>query len=178
MRKFCLSRRSKSLVLGAAVASVMIVIGASGHASSPTHSAQIGTHGAAPSPGIPASPHIVIAQQDLAGLIGTWALQWEGARDKYTGTLEVTQQAGDNLYVGLLRLNPSKGGMVQEDARISSTGVEIRIECSNPKVSGRSDLTSWNPDRFFVVRDGNRMEGYSLDSAGQRGPKISFKKTQ
>jgi hypothetical protein len=34
----------------------------------------------------------------------------------------------------------------------------------------------WNPDHFYVVRDGNRMEGYSLDAAGARGRSIVFNK--
>jgi hypothetical protein len=62
----------------------------------------------------------------------------------------------------------SNGAKISEDATITVTGKEVRIECSNPSAE------RWNPDRFYVVRNENRMEGYSLDTAGQRGNKIVF----
>ena len=65
------------------------------------------------------------------------------------------------------KINPL-AGKIAEDAKITVSGDEVRIECSNPSFKG------WNPDRFYVVRKDDRMEGYSLDTAGQRGQKIVF----
>ena len=116
-----------------------------------------------------------LAQVTIPGLIGEWSLRWEGSQDNYTGTLTVVRRAGDNLYMGTLVLRPGKGGVVTQDVRVSSSGSELRIEGSNPRVTGRSS-SSWDPDRFFVVKEGTRMEGYSLDAAGRRGPRIVFTK--
>ncbi len=104
-------------------------------------------------------------------ILGTWKLVWEGARDNYTGDLRVAGKTGDTVFKGKLTLVKSDGTKVTEDASITVTGNEVRIECSNPSV------TPWNPDRFYVVRKGNRLEGYSLDTAGQRGRKIVFTRT-
>ena len=114
----------------------------------------------------PAKPQ----KQQAVPITGKWSLLWEGARDNYTGTIEIGDKTG-NVFKGKLTLIKSDGTKVTEDADITVTGNEVRIECSNPSVS------PWNPDRFYVVRKGNRMEGYSLDSAGQRGRKIVFTKT-
>lgn len=103
-------------------------------------------------------------------IIGSWNLVWEGARDNYTGTMRVKAGSKDKVFDGKLNLMKSDGTKITEDAAITVTGNEVRIECSNPSVKG------WNPDRFYVVRDGERMEGYSLDTAGQRGRKIVFKR--
>ncbi|HEV3415849.1 MAG TPA: hypothetical protein VG056_03530 [Pirellulales bacterium] len=103
-------------------------------------------------------------------IMGTWALVWEGARDNYTGTLQVTTKVNDKLFKARLNLLKSNGAAITEAASITVSGDEVRIECSDPSVK------NWNPDRFYVVRNGNRMEGYSLDSAGQRGQKIVFNK--
>jgi hypothetical protein len=110
------------------------------------------------------------AAQQTSFILGKWTLVWEGARDNYTGTLQVSGKSGDNVFKGKLTLIKSDGTNVTEDASITVTGNEVRIECSNPSV------TPWNPDRFYVVRKGNRMEGYSLDTAGQRGRRIVFTK--
>ena len=109
-------------------------------------------------------------KQQTVPITGKWSLLWEGARDNYTGTIEIGDKTG-NVFKAKLTLIKSDGTKVTEDADITVTGNEVRIECSNPSVS------PWNPDRFYVVRKGNRMEGYSLDSAGQRGRKIVFTKT-
>ena len=101
-------------------------------------------------------------------LLGTWSLVWEGARDNYTGTLAVAKKVGNSVFQAKLTLIKSDGTRVTQDASLTVSGNEIRIECSNP------DVKPWNPDRFYVVRAGNRMEGYSLDTAGQRGRKIVF----
>ncbi len=113
-------------------------------------------------------PKSAVAQSE--SLVGTWSLVWEGARDNYTGTLTVATKVNDTVYKAKLKLLKSNGDSITEDASITVSGKEIRIECSNPSVK------SWNPDRFYVVRDGNRMEGYSLDTAGQRGRKIVLNK--
>jgi hypothetical protein len=101
-------------------------------------------------------------------IIGSWGLIWEGARDNYTGTLRVTAGKNDKVFDAKLNLVKSDGTKIAEDAKITVSGEEVRIECSNPSFKG------WNPDRFYVVRKDDRMEGYSLDTAGQRGQKIVF----
>jgi hypothetical protein len=103
-------------------------------------------------------------------ITGTWNLVWEGARDNYTGTMNVTKKINDKLFTAKLNLIMSGGASLTEDASITVTGNEVRIECSNPS------RKPYNADRFYVVHDGNRMEGYSLDTAGQRGRKIVFNK--
>jgi hypothetical protein len=101
-------------------------------------------------------------------LIGTWALAWEGARDNYTGTLRIATKVSDRLFKGKLHLVKSNGQQIDEDASITVDGKDVRIECSQPSVK------PWVPDRFYVVRDDNRMVGYSLDASGQRGKQIVF----
>jgi len=103
-------------------------------------------------------------------VLGTWSLAWEGARDNYTGTMRVKPGKNEKLFEGKLNLIKSDGTKLSEDATLTVTGDEVRIECLNPSVKG------WNPDRFYVVRKGDRLEGYSLDTAGQRGQKIVFNK--
>jgi hypothetical protein len=115
-----------------------------------------------------ASPDNASAQAPF--IVGTWSLVWEGARDNYTGTLRVVAGKKENLFDAKLNLIKSDGSKIAEDAKVTVTGEEVRIECSNPS------LKSWNPDRFYVVRKADRMEGYSLDTAGQRGQKIVFNK--
>jgi hypothetical protein len=113
-----------------------------------------------------ASPGNASAQAPF--IIGAWGLVWEGAKDNYTGTLRVTAGKSDKLFDAKLNLVKSDGTKVTEDAKITVTGDEVRIECSNPSVK------TWYPDRFYVVRKDDRMEGYSLDTAGQRGQKMVF----
>jgi hypothetical protein len=103
-------------------------------------------------------------------VLGTWALVWEGAKDNYTGTMRVAPGKSEKLFDGKLNLIKSDGTKITEDATLTVTGNEVRIECSNPSVNG------WNPDRFYVEHKGDRLEGYSLDTAGQRGRKIVFNK--
>ncbi|MEX0840863.1 MAG: hypothetical protein WEC82_04595 [Xanthobacteraceae bacterium] len=103
-------------------------------------------------------------------IIGKWSLLWEGARDNYTGTLLVTKKTGDNLYYATVTLVKSDASVIKQEANITVTGKNIRIECFNPSVK------NWNPDRFYVALSGKTMEGYSLDAAGQRGKKIVFKR--
>lgn len=105
------------------------------------------------------------AQSSIAG---TWYLDWQGARDHYTGTLRIANRIDAHLYQGTLRLLKSNGTVVTEDANITVNGNEVRVECSRPSVK------PWNPDRFYLTIDGDRLEGYSLDTAGQRGSKIAF----
>lgn len=113
-----------------------------------------------------ASPDNASAQTPF--IVGTWGLVWEGARDNYTGTLRVSAGKSDKVFDAKLNLVKSDGKKIVEDAKITVTNDEVRIECSNPSVK------PWNPDRFYVVRKDDRMEGYSLDTAGQRGQKIVF----
>ena len=108
------------------------------------------------------------ASAQTPSIIGSWSLVWEGARDNYTGTLRVTAGKNDKVFDAKLNLVKSDGTKIAEDAKITVSGDEVRIECSNPSFKG------WNPDRFYVVRKDDRMEGYSLDTAGQRGQKIVF----
>jgi len=103
-------------------------------------------------------------------VLGTWSLVWEGAKDNYTGTLRVTPGKNEKLFDGKLNLIRSDGSKINEDATLTVTGNEVRIECSNPSVKG------WNPDRFYVEHKGDHLEGYSLDTAGQRGKRIVFNK--
>lgn len=110
-------------------------------------------------------------------LTGKWDIVWKGARDTYTGTLEITRKADANLYLGKVTLSPSNGGTVIQDARITTSSGELHIECSNPREPSGA-RRNYNPDRFFVTLSGNRMEGYSLDTAGQRGPKIVLTKAK
>ena len=86
------------------------------------------------------------------------------------GDLARHRREKEKVFDAKLNLVKSDGSKITEDAKITVTGDEVRIECSNPSVK------PWNPDRFYVVHSGNRMEGYSLDTAGQRGQKIVFNK--
>ena len=115
--------------------------------------------------------HVVQAQ--IGKLIGNWQIVWTGARDTYTGVLEIVRKQDENLYVGQVTLTASKGTTVIQDVRITTSDNEIHIECSNLREPSGAKR-NYNPDRFFVTLIGNRMEGYSLDTAGQRGPKIVF----
>src|ERR1700733_8092632 len=82
-------------------------------------------------------------------VIGTWELVWEGARGNYTGTLRVTPGKNEKVFDGKLNLIRSDSSKIAEDAKITVTGDEVRIECLNPSVKG------WNPDRFYVVHKGD-----------------------
>jgi hypothetical protein len=58
--------------------------------------------------------------------------------------------------------------MVTQEARIVVNGSQVDIECCNPS------RRPYNPDRFFVTWRGSTMQGYSVDTAGQRGSQITF----
>ncbi len=91
--------------------------------------------------------------------------------------LEIVRKQNDNLYFGKVTLTASNGGTVIQDVRVTTVNAEIHIECSNPREPSGAKR-NYNPDRFFVTLSGNRMEGYSLDTAGQRGPKIVLTRTK
>jgi hypothetical protein len=110
------------------------------------------------------------ARAQADSILGSWSFLWEGARGDYTGTLEVTRRTGDKVYSAKLTVIRADGFTVKQDATVTLEANDVRIECSNPSVP------NWNPDRFYVTRSGDAMEGYSLDSAGQRGRKIVFKR--
>jgi len=118
-----------------------------------------------------AAPRIDVAQ--ISTLVGSWSLDWHGAEDTYSGTLQITASGQANLFFGLLTLRPSTGGTVIEDARITTVDEKVHIECSNPRFSSIAWAT-WNPDRFFVTISGDRMEGYSVDTQGKTGSRIVF----
>jgi hypothetical protein len=101
-------------------------------------------------------------------IIGNWSLNWQGAQDSYAGRLDVLHSTGPNRYYGKVTLLPSKGGVVTQEARILVNGSQIEIECFNPS------RRPYNPDRFFVTLSGNFMDGFSIDTAGQRGSRITF----
>jgi len=114
------------------------------------------------------------AAQQTATVMGNWNVAWTGARDVYTGLLEVRQKTADNLYEGIITLHPSKGGTVTEKVAVSVVGSDVRIECSDPLPVDVPGTSSWNPDRFYVSWTADRMQGYSLDAIGQRGSQITF----
>lgn len=105
-----------------------------------------------------------------ANIIGSWSVNWQGARDSYAGKLDILRSLGGNKYYGKLTLLPAKSAMLTQEARITVNESQIDIECYNPSRS------PYNPDRFFVTLSGNVMEGYSIDTAGQRGSRITFTK--
>lgn len=124
-----------------------------------------------------ASRNLHVVQAQIGELIGNWQIAWKGARDTYTGVLEIVRKQDGNLYFGKVTLTASKGGTVIQDVRVTTANAEIHIECSNPREPSGAKR-NYNPDRFFVTLSGNRMEGYSLDTAGQRGPKIVLTRTK
>lgn len=113
--------------------------------------------------------------QEARELVGGWSINWQGARDKYAGRIDISHGATPSELSARVTLLPQSGGTVLQDARITMSGTEIRIECANPRVTGRAG-SSWNPDSFYVTRTGREMRGYSVDSAGQRGTLIILTK--
>ncbi|HXP12814.1 MAG TPA: hypothetical protein VN795_04070 [Stellaceae bacterium] len=111
--------------------------------------------------------------QAQTGIQGNWSFAWQGASDNYSGILEVSAPINNAAFAGRLTVRPSKGGTVFEDAQVTVAGNQVRIECSNPASADRN-VSDWSPDRFYVVLNGNRMEGYSLDAVGHRGASIVF----
>lgn len=111
--------------------------------------------------------------QAQTGIQGNWSFAWQGASDNHSGILEVAVPVNNATYTGRLTLRPAKGGSVYEDAQITVSGNELRIECSNPTGADRN-TSGWSPDRFYVALKGDRMEGYSLDAAGRRGSSSVF----
>jgi hypothetical protein len=106
--------------------------------------------------------------QEGPDIVGNWSLSWQGARDTYAGRLDVLRRIGPNRYYGKVTLLPSRGQMVTQEARIVVNGSQVDIECCNPS------RRPYNPDRFFVTWRGSTMQGYSVDTAGQRGSQITF----
>jgi hypothetical protein len=108
-------------------------------------------------------------------IMGNWNLAWKGSWDTYSGTLQVQRKATENVYEGVITLHPSKGGTATEKATITMTGDNMRIEGSDPSFVGVPGVTTWNPDRFYLNwTAADHMDGYSLDSSGQRGPEVKF----
>ena len=115
-----------------------------------------------------------VAAQHTRTIIGEWSLSWVGASDTYSGTIQIQRESNDNVYEGTVTLKPSRGGTVTEDATITVTHSDVSIECSNPRVVDKPGTTTWYPDRFYLKRTGDNMSGYSLDTNGQRGPRITL----
>ena len=115
-----------------------------------------------------------VAAQHTRTIVGEWSLNWVGASDTYSGTLQVQRKSNGNVYEGTVTLKPSKGGTVTEDATITVNHSDVSIECSNPRVVDKPGTTTWYPDRFYLVRAGGNMGGYSLDTNGQRGPRVTL----
>ncbi|MGO8943663.1 MAG: hypothetical protein ACLQJ7_08310 [Syntrophobacteraceae bacterium] len=103
-------------------------------------------------------------------LRGTWDLSWKGARDTYTGTLKVSEKLDVNVFSGTITIINSKGEMVTQDATLHVDGTSITINCSNASKS------PYYSDNFYVNLNGKVMTGHSVDSAGQMGSLITFKK--
>ncbi len=103
-------------------------------------------------------------------LRGTWEVSWRGARDTYTGTLSVLEKLDANIFSGTLEIINSKGERVTQDAILHVNGKSITINCSNASKS------PYYSDNFYVTLDGKVMMGHSVDSAGQMGSSITFKK--
>ena len=45
----------------------------------------------------PASRNLHVVQAQIGELIGNWQIAWKGARDTYTGVLEIVRKQNDNL---------------------------------------------------------------------------------
>ncbi len=101
-------------------------------------------------------------------IMGTWSVDWQGALRRYTGTMNVDKRLGGNRYHAVVRVEWAGGQeSVTQQARIEVSGNEVKIECYAPD-------RAWTPDNFFVTLAGDRMEGHSVDDAGQRGSSITF----
>ncbi len=103
-------------------------------------------------------------------LRGTWDLSWKGARDTYTGTLVVLEKLDANIFSGTIAIINSRGEKVTQDAILHVNGTSITINCSNASKS------PYYSDNFYVTLNGKVMTGHSVDSAGQMGSVITFKK--
>jgi hypothetical protein len=115
-----------------------------------------------------------VTAQHTRTIRGDWNLYWVGASDTYSGTIQIQRGSNDNVYEGTVTLKPSKGGTVTEDATITVSHSDVSIECSNPRVVDKPGTTTWYPDRFYLKRAGDSMAGYSLDTNGQRGPRVTL----
>jgi len=80
-------------------------------------------------------------------LTGDWSSSWRGSRGTYEGTLEVGVATNPSVYAVRPLLRVSRGGTVNEDATITVTGRQVRIECANSTFKG---FESWSPDRFCL----------------------------
>lgn len=105
---------------------------------------------------------------DLKDLLGRWNLKWQGARHVYSGHIEITKYRGESKYSATIYLKWGKNERMNQEAVIHVKGKDISIVGYNPSRKG------WNPDRFYVERNGDKMIGYSLDTKGQRGRLIEI----
>jgi hypothetical protein len=55
-------------------------------------------------------------------ILGVWSLSWEGARDNYTGTLNVRERVATHGFKARLTLHQSGGRTVREDALVTVIG--------------------------------------------------------
>ncbi len=109
-------------------------------------------------------------KSSAADLRGIWDLSWKGAVDTYTGTLTVVDQLDANIFSGTIVIINSKGATVTQDATLHVKGASITINCTNASKS------PYYNDNFYVTLNGKVMTGHSVDSAGQMGSLIKFKK--
>ena len=110
------------------------------------------------------------ASGSAVDLRGNWEVSWRGARDTYTGTLKVSEKLDVNVFSGTITIINSKGEIVKQDATLHVDGTSITINCSNASKS------PYYSDNFYVNLNGKVMTGHSVDSAGQMGSLITFKK--
>jgi len=124
-----------------------------------------GQHVAAVTPAAPAEP-----AADDAAIMGVWLIDWQGALRRYTGTMQIDQRLGGNKFHGVVMVEWNDGEeSVTQQANIEVSGNEVTINCYDPD-------RGWTPDNFFVTLAGDRMEGHSIDNAGQRGSRIIFRR--
>ena len=84
------------------------------------------------------------------------------------GHIEITKYRGESKYSATIYLKWGKNERMNQEAVIHVKGKDISIVGYNPS------RKSWNPDRFYVERNGDKMVGYSLDTKGQRGRLIEI----
>lgn len=103
-------------------------------------------------------------------LIGKWEFSWNGALDSYTGYITIESKIGGDEYTGTVYSRGSQSSPLYQDARITISGSNVSIKCSNPT------RREYEPDNFYLTKNGNYMKGYSVDNIGQRGRSIVFSK--
>jgi hypothetical protein len=107
-----------------------------------------------------------VVKESSLNLLGKWSLNWKGAMNNYTGYLNITKKKNSKHYLGRLHLEYGNNKSVDQDASIKINKDSITVNCSNPSRS------SWSPDNFYLTIKNNKLEGYSVDSSGNRGRKI------